>query len=39
MRKVEKPNGIIQLIGTYDADHNNNIVYSLGIDESGNTTP
>ena len=36
MRKIGKPNGEIRLLFTYDADHNNHIVYSVGADEAGN---
>lgn len=35
MRKVGEPDGKVTLLGTYDVDHNNHIVYSLGVDESG----
>ena len=35
MRRVEKPTGEVTLLGTYDVDHSNHIVYSLGVDESG----
>ena len=35
MRRVGKPNGKVTLLGTYDVDYNNHIVYSLGVDESG----
>lgn len=35
MRRVGKPDGKVMLLGTYDVDHNNHIVYSLGVDESG----
>ena len=35
MRRAGKPIGKVTLLGTYDADHNNHIVYSLGADESG----
>ncbi len=36
MRRVEKPDGKVTILGTYDVDHNNHIVYSLGVDEGGN---
>ena len=36
MKRVGKPDGKVTLLGTYDVDHNNHIVYSLGADESGN---
>ena len=35
VKRVGKPNGKVTLIGTYDVDHNAHIVYSLGVDESG----
>jgi hypothetical protein len=35
MRRVGKPNGKVTLLDTYDIDHNNHIVYSVGVDESG----
>ena len=35
MRRVGKPNGKVTLLGIYDVDQNNHIVYSLGVDESG----
>ncbi len=35
MKKAGKPNGKATLLGTYAVDHNNRIVYSLGVDESG----
>ncbi len=35
MKRVGKPNGKITLLGTYDVDHNNHIVYLLGVGESG----
>ncbi len=38
MRRGGKPNGKVTLLGTYDVDHNNHIVYSLGVDESGHST-
>ena len=35
MRRVGKPNGKVTLLGTYDVDHDNHIVYLLGVDEIG----
>ena len=35
MRRVGKPDGIVTLLGTYHVDHENHIVYSLGVDENG----
>lgn len=35
MKRVGKPDGKVTLPGTYDVDHNNHIVYSPGVDESG----
>ena len=35
MRRVGKPNGKVTLLDTYDIDYNNHIVYSVGVDESG----
>ena len=35
MKRVGKPDGKVTLLGTYDVDQNNHIVYSLGVDESG----
>ena len=36
MRKVGKPDSKVTLLFTYDADHINHIVYSVGRDEKGN---
>lgn len=35
MRRVGKPDGTVTLLGTYDIDHNNHLIYFLGVDESG----
>ncbi len=35
MRRVGKPNGKVTLLDTYDIDHKNHIMYSVGVDESG----
>ena len=35
MRKAGTPDGKVTLLGIYDADINDHIVYSLGVDESG----
>ncbi len=35
MRRTGKPDGKVTLLGTYDVDYNNHIVYSLGVDKSG----
>lgn len=36
MKRVGKPVGKVKLLGTYDVDINQHIVYSLGVDESEN---
>ena len=35
MKRVGKPNGKLTLLGTYDVDHNNHIVYFVGVDDIG----
>ena len=35
MKRVGKPSGKVTLLGTYDVDHDNHIVYHLGVDEIG----
>ena len=35
MKRTGKPSGKVTLLGTYDVDHDNHIVYLLGVDEIG----
>ena len=35
MRRVGKPTGKVTFLSTYEVDHNNHILYSLGVDENG----
>lgn len=35
MRRVGKLDSKVTILGTYDVDHNEHIVYSVGVDEDG----
>ena len=35
MRKVEKPDGKVSILFTYEVDCDDHVVYSVGVDESG----
>ena len=35
MKRTGKPSGKVTPLGTYDVDHDNHIVYLLGVDEIG----
>ena len=35
MRRTGRPDGKVTILYTYDADHNEHIVYSVGADEAG----
>lgn len=35
MKRTGKPSGKATLLGTYDVDYDNHVVYLLGVDEIG----
>ena len=35
MRRTGKPDGKVTILYIYDVDHNEHIVYSVGVDEAG----
>ena len=35
MKQVGKPDGKVTLLFTYDVDHNDHIVYQVGVDDAG----